>query len=111
MIVRVLANRLQGLQVPEDLRASFADSCRVHWKDILARARGEFVLPAFAAASRDLDLLESLEPRVRAFLALAHAANIQRNSKLREQLATVIRILNQVGIEPVLLPFTPSERQ
>jgi len=36
-------------------------------------------------------------------LAIAHAANAQRNSRIREQLAAFVDVLNRAGIEPVLL--------
>jgi Uncharacterised nucleotidyltransferase len=103
LIARVLAARLQRLEASDDLRAALTGRRRTYWQDVLTRARGEFVLPAFAAAMKDLDLYGALEPKVRAFLAVAHAASIQRNSKLREQLMAVVGLLNQVGIEPVLL--------
>lgn len=103
LIARVLAERLQRLEASEDLRVALRASAGAGWENVVARARGEFVLPAFAAAMKDLDLLGALEPRVRAFLAIAHAANTQRNGKLREQLAAVVGVLNRAGIEPVLL--------
>lgn len=67
------------------------------------RATGEFVLPAFAAAVRDLGLIGSLEPELRAFLAMAHTANVKRNGGLRCELAVVVGALNRAGVEPVLL--------
>jgi hypothetical protein len=103
LIARVLAARLQRLEPSDDLRAALTGRCRACWQDVLARARGEFVLPAFAAAIMDLNLHGALERQVRGFLAIAHAANVQRNARLREQLRAVVDRLNRVGIEPVLL--------
>lgn len=103
LIARVLAARLQRLEPSDDLHAALTGRCRAYWQDVIARARGEFVLPAFAAAIKDLNLHHTLELQVRGFLAIAHAANVQRNGRLREQLTAVVDLLNQVGIEPVLL--------
>ena len=103
LIARVLAARLQQLEPSDDLRAALTGRCRAIWQDMLARARGEFVLPAFAAAIMDLNLHRALEPQVRGFLAIAQAANVQRNARLGEQLTAVANRLNRVGIEPVLL--------
>ncbi|HEX6259808.1 MAG TPA: nucleotidyltransferase family protein [Woeseiaceae bacterium] len=103
LIARVLAERLERVEPSDGLRAMFAASYATPWEDVVARARGELVLPALGAAVRDLDLLGSLEPRMRALLAIAHPANVDRNRKLREQLAAVVGVLNRAGIEPVLL--------
>ena len=103
LIARVLAARLQRRAPSEDLRAALIGRSRAYWQDVLARARREFVLPAFAAAIEDLDLHDAIEPQVRAFLAVAHAASRQRNGRLLEQLAAVVERLSQAGIEPVLL--------
>ena len=78
-------------------------TCATRWDDVVARARGELVLPAFGAAARDLGVLGLLESRARARLAIAHAANVERNSRIGEQLATLVDVLNRAGMEPVLL--------
>ena len=103
LVACVLAERLKQCEASDGLRAMLTCGCAARWEDVVARARGELVLPAFGAAMRDLGLLGSLEPRARALLAIAHAANIERNSKVREQLAALARVLNRAGIEPVLL--------
>jgi len=103
LIARVLAAGLQRREPTDDLRAALTGRSRAYWQGVLDRARGEFVLAAFAAAIKDLGLHRALQPQVRGFLAVAHAANVQRNDKLREQLAALLSRLNQAGIEPVLL--------
>jgi hypothetical protein len=104
VIARVLAERLEGRSEASDgLRAMLECGCRPRWEEVIARARGELVLSAFGAAMRDLGLLGSLERRVRALLAIAHATNLENNRKIREQLVTLVSILNHAGIEPVLL--------
>lgn len=103
LITRVLAERLQGPEVSDGLRAALTADTVTGFESVLARAAAEAVLPAFAAAMRDLGLLGSLEPKLRAFLAIALAANADRNKKLREELASIGGVLNRAGIEPVLL--------
>ncbi len=103
LVARVLAERLQGPGVSDDLRAALVSSSSAGWEDVAARAADEFVLPAFAAAVRDLGVGGSLAPEQRAFLAMAHAANVKRNGGLRAQLAAVVEALNRAGVEPVLL--------
>ena len=101
LIARVLAERFHRSEASDGLRAIV--TCATRWEDVVARARGELVLPAFGAAARDLGLLGSLEPKVRASLAIAHAASLERNGRIREQLAAFVGVLNHAGIEPVLL--------
>ena len=103
LVARVLAERLQRPGASDGLHAALVFNLSAGWEDVAARATGEFVLPAFAAAVRDLGLLGSLEPELRAFLAMAHAANVKRNGGLRGQLVAVVGALNRAGVEPVLL--------
>lgn len=61
------------------------------------------MLPAFAAALNDLELSESLDQELSAFLDAIHTANRERNSELRDELASAVDVLNRAEIEPVLL--------
>jgi Uncharacterised nucleotidyltransferase len=61
------------------------------------------VLPALAAALRDLDLIGSLDAELAEFLLAVHAANVERNEELRGELAAAVGALNRTGIEPMLL--------
>jgi hypothetical protein len=61
------------------------------------------VLPALAAALRDLDLIGSLDAELAEFLLAVHAANLERNEELRGELAAAVGALNRTGIEPMLL--------
>jgi hypothetical protein len=102
LVTRVLAERLGGSTTSVELRAALADES-VSWERVVGLASEQFVLSAFAAALRDLDLLAGLDPELRQFLRAIHLANGQRNARLRTQLAEVLSALNQAGIEPVLL--------
>jgi Uncharacterised nucleotidyltransferase len=105
LIARVLTERLRGFAASEELRCAVA--CPdVAWERVLGRASTEYVLPAFAAALRELDLTRPLDPELAAFLEAVHAASIERNGELRDELAAAIGALNRAGIEPVLLKGT-----
>lgn len=73
------------------------------WERVVGLASAQFVLPAFAAALRDLDLIGLLDEELGAFLQAVHAANLERNAELHNELAAVVGVLNRADIEPVLL--------
>ena len=75
----------------------------IEWERVLGQASKQFILPAMAAALRDLDLIGSLDGELGAFLLAVHAANLERNDELRDELAAAVALLNRAGIEPVLL--------
>jgi hypothetical protein len=102
LVARVLCERLRGGVASEPLRATVA-SRGIAWERVVSIASAELVLPAFAAALTDLDLIGSLDQELGAFLEAVHAANRERNGDLRDELATAARVLNRAGIEPVLL--------
>ena len=102
LMARILAGRLQGCAPSEELRAMVL-SPSIGWEQVLRHASAQFVLPAFAAALRDLGLIELLDEELGAFLSAVHAANVERNDELRDELAAAVAVLNRVGIEPVLL--------
>jgi Uncharacterised nucleotidyltransferase len=101
LIARVLAERLRGSTASDELLA-MVHSRGVDWERIIGHASAQFVLPALAAAMRDLDLIGP-GTELGAYLGAVHAANLERNSAFRAELATAVSILNEAGIEPVLL--------
>jgi hypothetical protein len=105
LIARLLAERLRGCTPSEELRG-MVRARGIDWERVVAEASDEYVLPALAAALRDLDLTWSLDRELVAFLDTVHAANIERNAELRDELRVAVGILNRVGIEPVLLKGT-----
>jgi Uncharacterised nucleotidyltransferase len=102
VVARILAERVQGGEASDELRAT-VHSTKVDWERVVGIASSHFVLPAMAAALRDLGLLRAVEDELAAFLEAVHAANLERNDDLRDELAAAVRILNRAGIEPVLL--------
>jgi Uncharacterised nucleotidyltransferase len=102
LVVRTLAERLQGCAATDELRA-MVHSPGVRWERIVGYASAQYVLPALAAALRDLDLIGLLDAELGAFLRAVHAANLERNEELRAELTAAVGALNRAGIEPVLL--------
>jgi hypothetical protein len=102
VVTHVLAERLRGCEPSDQIRALVC-SGEVDWERVVGHASAQFVLPAFAAAVRDLDLAASLESELALFLEAIHGASVERNRQLCDQLAEVGGALNRVGIEPVLL--------
>jgi hypothetical protein len=101
LIARIFAERLRGRAASEQLQA-LVHSRRADWERIIGHASAQYVLPALAAAMKDLALLEP-QTELGAFLEAVHAANLERNSAFRDELATAVGILNAAGIEPGLL--------
>jgi hypothetical protein len=102
IIARVLAERLRSRLPSAGLR-DIVHSRGVDWERVVGYASAHFVLPAFAAALRDLGLTQSLDQQLVAFLVAVHAANEERNNELRDELAAAVSVLNRIGVEPVLL--------
>lgn len=98
----VFAERLQRCEASDGLRARVR-SPTVNWDRVIGHLSAQFVLPAFAAALDDLELVASLDEELRGFLDAVHAANIERNLELRDELAATAGLLNRAGMEPVLL--------
>ena len=102
IITCVLAERLRGRE-PSDRLHAMVRSREVDWERVVGHASNQYVLPAFAAALQDLELIGALDEGVGAFLEAVHAANAERNREIGDELVTAVGILNRVGVEPVLL--------
>jgi hypothetical protein len=102
IVARVLDERLRGCEPSEQLRRLMC-SQSIGWERVIGHASVQLVLPAFAGALRDLDLIGSLDEELGAFLEAIHAANVERNCEIRDELAAAVSVLNRAGIEPVLL--------
>ena len=98
VVSRVFAERLHGCE-PSDALGTLVRSQTIDWERVVGHASAQLVLPALAAALQDLGLAGSLDEELSAFLDAIHAANMERN----DELAAAVGILNQAGIEPVLL--------
>jgi hypothetical protein len=102
IVARVLNERLRGSEPSEQLR-SLVCSRSIGWDRVVGHASVQLVLPAFAGALRDLDLIGALDEELGAFLEAVHAANVERNCELSDELVAAVSALNRAGIEPVLL--------
>jgi hypothetical protein len=102
VVARVLAERLRGCEPSEQLR-SLIHSQSTDWQRVVGHASIQFVLPAFGAALHDLDLIGSLDEELGAFLRAVHAANLERNCEIGDELVAAVGILNRAGIDPALL--------
>jgi hypothetical protein len=102
VVSRILSERVLGREASDGLRAMIG-SPEIDWDRVVGIASAQFVLPAAAAALRDLGLLKRLDDELGTFLAAVHAANTERNAELRTELTAAVKILCRAGIEPVLL--------
>ena len=102
LVSRVLSERLRGRTASDDLQALLRAQS-VDWNRVIGHASTDYALPAFAAALRELDLIRLLDEELGAFLQTVHAANLEHNGELGRELSTAVRILNRLGIEPILL--------
>lgn len=74
-----------------------------NWWTILATANKAWLAPDLFLSLQQAGQLASIPGPVRDYLAFIHAKNLERNARLRTQLLEAARILNDAGIEPVLL--------
>jgi len=102
LVARVLVERLRGVEPSGELQSALCYQ-RTSWVRVVEQASEHFVLAALAAALRDLNLADVLEPELSEFLAAVHAANEERNGELYSQLAEVVAKLNRIDVEPTLL--------
>jgi len=73
------------------------------WESVIELANDELLSPAMWSSLHAKGLTEELPVEVRDYLQELHGLNLRRNSELRSQCDGVIRALNDVGIDPVLL--------
>jgi Uncharacterised nucleotidyltransferase len=102
LVSRVLSERLQARTASDEVRF-LARPQSTDWDQVVGHASDQYVLPALAAALRDLDLMRSLDQELGQFLEAVHAANLERNRELRDELSLAVAVLNRVDIQPVLL--------
>jgi hypothetical protein len=73
------------------------------WLALFRLAAAHLVAPSLYATLAARDQLHQIPVEVREALAALHALNDQRNRRLRAVLRDTVQILNQAGIEPILL--------
>ena len=78
------------------------------WQDLSSEnliriAERERLLPALHARLQDLGILSDLPVEMAGLLSAVEELNLERNQAILGELATVAALLNEVGVEPVLL--------
>ena len=91
----------------EMLRSAIV-SGRLEWQIILDIANNQKIAPTFWVALRKRRLIEYLPSEARDCLFKYHLLNALRNKGLTEQAIEVVRQLNTIGIEPILLKGSAS---
>lgn len=76
---------------------------RFDWQGLLACADRHLMVPALAASLADLECARLAPPGLIELIDDVRERNARRNETLRAYLLDVVRLLNRVGIEPVLL--------
>ena len=75
----------------------------VSFDELIHAAEKERILPALHSRFQELGILSQLPAEVANFLSAVEQLNLDRNHAILTELATVATLLNQAGIEPVLL--------
>lgn len=73
------------------------------WDAIIQEANRHLVAPALYACFRDRGLLGSIPTEVENYLGFLHGLNEERNRRLKRQAIETLSVLNQAGIEPLLI--------
>ncbi len=73
------------------------------WEDVVYIANTELVTPALWVALENRQLTEQAPADVGDYLCELHHLNTTRNARLRAQAMEIVRRLNAIGIEPLLL--------
>jgi hypothetical protein len=79
------------------------DSGFEDWDGVLRAATDEAVLPLLHSRILQLELTSRIPSELLEFLSAVENLNQERNNHIFEELKVVVRLLNEAGIEPVLL--------
>ena len=73
------------------------------WEALIACASREQLLPLLRSRLEEIGVLPSVPADVASFLSAVEELSLERNQAIQAELVTVVKILNQHGLEPVLL--------
>jgi hypothetical protein len=76
---------------------------RIDWDEVIKLANKSLTITSLAAAITKLARTEDIPEDVRVYLALLYERNVQRNSRLLNQLKEAVTCLNSADIEPVVM--------
>jgi hypothetical protein len=75
----------------------------LNWEDLIRIAEQERVLPALCARVQETGISSQVPGEVADFLSAVEELNLERNQAILTELGVVAALLNEAGIEPVLL--------
>jgi hypothetical protein len=75
----------------------------LNWEGMIPLAREERILPALNARIRETGISALVPAEIANFFSAVEELNLERNRAILTELATVAALLNEAGIEPVLL--------
>lgn len=75
----------------------------VYWEQVIELANKSFVTPALWTALLKKGMRDGVPLEVADYLDYIHEMNRIRNNAIEKQLVEIIRVLNRLGIEPLLL--------
>lgn len=94
---------VRGASERDEIVRSAVVTGRLDWLTVLELANTQKVAPALWAALRSRELVEYLPVEVRERLFKTYLLNTLKNKSFREQAVRVVRQLNAIGVEPILL--------
>lgn len=74
-----------------------------NWERLFQTASNEALLPLLYSQFKSLDLLNLIPTDIADFLQAVETANRERNQAIIDELKAAVTLLNEVGIQPVLL--------
>lgn len=92
----------QGTETIERIRHEIKIDA-VDWESIVKIANQQLVSPALWVSLMNKGLDEDLPDELKCYLSGLHNLNLQRNILIKQQAEEIIRSLNEIGIEPILL--------
>jgi len=75
----------------------------MNWQQLLEIANEQFVLPSLYLSLSRCQLFDQLNADIRDRLFISYKINSERNRRLKKQAIEIIRALNSINVEPVLL--------
>lgn len=79
------------------------ESHQVSWEEIISIANAELLTPLLWISLNKKGLLSIIPEELKAYLEEIYQLNLQRNRHLKAQLQSVIGILNNINVEPMVL--------
>ncbi len=95
-LCRCLSPFVEGAELREQMGAA-------DWEGVVGIANSYFLASALWAGLEQKGLLPEVEPELRGYLRAMYEFNTQRNRELLAQVEEVTALLNEVGLQPLLM--------